>query len=210
MALNRLLYIIMAPAIFFFSACSITQQVPGNDALYTGAEIKLQPADKNMHLNIKDAKAELGKLLRPQPNSKFLGIRLKLRIYNMVDTPKRNRGITHWLKYKAGEPPVLASEVNPEKNRAIPQNRLENIGFFHTVVRVDTTVKNKKMAAVYSAVVQKRYVVRNIFFPSDSGQVYDLIRAISGESKLIKDKSYNLEAVKNELGIPADAFIITG
>ena len=162
--MNRITYIIIFIAFSLLCSCSVTKQVPDNDALYTGADINLKRADKDVKLNKKDTKDELQSLLRPQPNKSILGIKFKLMIYNMVDTPKKSSGLKYWLKYKVGEPPVLASSVNLEKNRAILQNRLENKGYFKTQVTVDTTVRHKKMKATYSSVVQQRYLIRNVSF----------------------------------------------
>jgi hypothetical protein len=122
-------------------ACSVTKQIPANDALYTGAHVNLKRANDSVHFNKKDLSEEMEALVRPAPNKSFLGIRFKLMIFNMIDTPKKNKGLFYWLKYKVGEPPVLASSVNLEKNRQVLQNRFENRGFFKTEVTVDTTIK---------------------------------------------------------------------
>ncbi len=196
--MKRLIYIFTISAVFFLWGCSVTKQVPHNDALFRGAVINLKQADKNVHFNKKTTKAELASLLRPNSNKKFLGIHFKLRIYNMVDTPKKKSGFKYWLKYKVGEPPVLASNANLEKNRTLLQNRLENKGYFHTQVTVDTIVKNRKMLATYTSIVRQQYFIRNVFFPSDSGQIYNVIRNTSSQSVLKKDKPYNLESIRTE------------
>ena len=98
--MNRITYIIIFIAFSLLCSCSVTKQVPDNDALYTGADINLKRADKDVKLNKKDTKDELQSLLRPQPNKSILGIKFKLMIYNMVDTPKKSSGLKYWLKYK--------------------------------------------------------------------------------------------------------------
>lgn len=180
------------------SACSVTKQLPENDALYTGSEIKLKPANDSVKLNKKILTEELDELVRPEPNSSILGLRIKLMIFNMVDTPKKSSGLWYWLKYKVGEPPVLASSVNLEKNRTIMQNRLENRGFFKTEVTADTVIKHKKMQVTYAADVQQRYVIRKINLPTDSGQIYNIIRRINKGSLLKPGRAYNLETILSE------------
>lgn len=180
------------------SACSITKQLPENDALYTGATIKLKPVSDSVKMNRKTLTEELNELVRPEPNSSVFGLRLKLMIFNMVDTPKKNSGLWYWLKYKVGEPPVLASSVNLEKNSTIMQNRLENRGFFKTEVSADTIIKHKKMKVIYTAEVEQRYVIRNVNFPTDSGQIYNIIRRISKNSQLKPGNGYNLQTILNE------------
>ncbi|HRI21740.1 MAG TPA: hypothetical protein PLA68_12340, partial [Panacibacter sp.] len=110
-------------------SCSITKNIPENDALYAGAAIKLKPANDTVQFNSKDLKEELDALLRPNPNASFLGVKYKLLIYNLAGTPT-GKGLRYWIKTKLGEPPVLGSSVNLEKNRGILENRFENRGYF--------------------------------------------------------------------------------
>lgn len=187
--------------IFFLcitQACSVTKQLPANDALYTGADVKLKRANDSVRFNKKNLSEEMESLVRPAPNKSFLGMRIKLMIFNMIDTPRKNKGLGYWLKYKVGEPPVLASSVNLEKNRQVLQNRLENKGFFKTEVTVDTTIKKKKMSVTYAADVQQRYTIRNVHPPTDSGAIYNIIRRIQKRSLLKPQKSYNLQTIMNE------------
>src|SRR6185436_1814514 len=89
--MKRLHYILF---IFFLStveACSVTKQLPANDALYTGANVELKRANDSVRFNKKDLSEEMEALVRPAPNKSFLGIRFKLMIFNMVDTPKKNK-----------------------------------------------------------------------------------------------------------------------
>ena len=194
----RLYYISILFFLIALSSCSVTKQIPDNDALYTGSKIKLKRANDSVRFDKKDLTEELEALVRPAPNKKILGIRFKLMIYNMVDTPKKDHGLKHWLKYKVGEPPVLASSVNLEKNRAIMENRLENRGFFKTQVTVDTTIKHKKMEATFSSDVQQRYMIRNVIPPKDSGTIYNIIRRINKNSLLKPNRAYNLQVILNE------------
>ena len=60
-------------------SCSITKYIPEGKQLYTGAEIEIK-ADSSVE-NIDDLKTELETVLRPKPNSKFLGMRLGLYYY---------------------------------------------------------------------------------------------------------------------------------
>ncbi|CAN5237421.1 BamA/TamA family outer membrane protein [soil metagenome] len=181
------------------AACSVTKQLPPGDALYVGSKVKLKAVnDSAGKFNKKDLGNEMEGLVRPTPNKKILGIRFKLMVFNAVDTPKKNSGIKYWLKYKVGEPPVLASSVNVEKNRTIMENRLENLGYFRSTVAADTVIKNKKMEATYSGLVQRRYLIRNVRYPGDSGAIYRIIRHQYKNTPLKKGKPYNLDVLINE------------
>jgi outer membrane protein insertion porin family len=121
------------------SACSTTKYLAPGQKLYTGGEVKI--ADKNTKKS--EAKAlsgELKGLLRPGPNSSILGLRVKLYIYEKTKTNK-TKGLKHYLNTHLGQPPVLASAVDLEKNSSILQNRLQNEGYFLAQVSGDTIGK---------------------------------------------------------------------
>ena len=67
---------------FFLLACNSTIHIPEGDKLYTGARIKLEGTTELTKNEHKVLKSDLGGLTRPKPNSRFLGIPLKLSIYN--------------------------------------------------------------------------------------------------------------------------------
>ncbi len=193
MARLRYLFILIA---VFISACSTTKYLAPGQKLYTGGQVKID--DKNIKKS--DAKAlstELETLLRPQPNGSILGLRVKLYIYDKTRTNKK-RGLKHYLNTHLGEPPVLVSAIDLEKNSSILQNRLQNEGYFLAQVSGDTVGKKKTAKAVYTAQTGPAYHYRKITFPTDND---DLDTAVTGTSKqtLLKvgDK-FNLDIIKNE------------
>src|ERR1700709_177624 len=125
------------------SACSTTKYLAPGQKLYNGGEIKF--ADTAGNITDKDAKGlneELSGLLRPHPNSKILGLRFKLWVYYKTKTTKK-KGLSHWLNTKFGQPPVLISEVDVDKNSQVLQSRLQNESYFQAQVSGDTISKNK-------------------------------------------------------------------
>src|ERR1700760_3438625 len=133
MAKRNYLFIFFA---LLMSACSTTKYLAPGQKLYTGGEVKID--DKVIKKN--DAKAlkeEMEDLLRPKPNGKILGLRVKLWIYDKTRTNKK-RGLRHYLNTHFGEPPVLVSSVDIEKNAQIMQNRLQNESYFIAQVTGDT------------------------------------------------------------------------
>lgn len=178
-------------------SCSNTKYLPKNESLYVGA--KVNTTDKG-ELSAKRARAlakELQSLNRPRPNSKILGLRFKLWAYNIAGTPK-GKGLRYWLRNKIGEPPVLASQVNLEKNGKILHNRLENRGFFQSAVTVDTAVKSRKLTAVYTAKIGPQYHINQVMYPADSSIISQHITAHQKTSLLKSGRSYNLDMIKRE------------
>lgn len=179
-------------------SCSATKNIPDNDALYTGSKVNLKPKNDSVKFSKKKLASELKDLLRPRPNARILGIPYKVLIYNIVDSPK-GKGLGYWLKYKVGEPPVLASQVNMEKNREILANRLENNGYFHSSMAVDTTIKNKKMEAIYTGLVSNRYHMDTIVYETDSTKYGKMLARLQKNSQLKTGRPYTLDRIKAEL-----------
>lgn len=174
--------------------CSTIKNIPANDALYTGASLKLENSKAGSKQN-KVLKTDLQGLIRPKPNSRIFGIPFKLLIYNMAG--KKNNFINRFLK-KTGEPPVLLSRLNLAKNVQVLSNTLENKGFFHAAATGDTTVKNKKASAHFVANAGVQYKINNVSFPDDSSAVSQAIRGTAAKSILQKGDPFNLDVVKGE------------
>src|SRR5579872_3080535 len=111
-------------------ACNEAKHLGNGLPLYAANKVKIKSSEKLSGHKEKNIRSELNGLLRPRLNGKILGIRLKLWVYNITGTPKKDKGFKHWLKYKVGEAPVLASPTLIEKNREVLQNHLENKGYF--------------------------------------------------------------------------------
>src|SRR4051794_15971759 len=186
--------IVAAGIVLFLAGCSATKTVPANDALYTGATLKFHSVKTSKKQN-KVLKADLEGLIRPRPNSRLLGIPFKLLIYNMAG--KKNNFINRFLR-KTGEPPVLLSRVNVNKNVQVITNTLENKGFFHAKSTGDTIVKNKKASARYVANAGVQYKINEITFPTDSTAISKAIRDVSSKTFFKKGDPFNLDVVKGE------------
>src|SRR5580692_7465389 len=127
----------------FFSYCNSAKYILANDTLYTGAKIQID-SSKLSHREKKKLKTNLLSITRPKTNSKILGLRIKLWIYNLAGKPKKKKSIRSWVKDKFGEPPVLASSLDLERNSKILQSYLQNKGYFQALVDGDTTTSHKK------------------------------------------------------------------
>lgn len=179
------------------AACSHIKYLPKGEQLYIGGEVKIE-GDSIKKTEEKALRTELQGLLRPKPNSTFLGLRPKLFAYHIAGNPKKPRGLRNWLKNKIGEPPVLASTVDLQRNQEILQNRLENKGYFQTVVTGDTISKNMKVKAEYVAVPGARYRINSVSFPKDSGDLEKAVAATEAKTLLKSGDFYNLDVIKGE------------
>jgi outer membrane protein assembly factor BamA len=141
---------------------------------------------------------EMRSYLRPKLNSAILGIRVKLWIYNIAGTTTKKKGFKHWLKYKVGEPPILATPAILHNNAEVLQSHFENKGFFHDTVIVTTTVKDKHLTATYTAQIGPRYTINKIDYPDDSDVISNRIDTLQRHSLLKKGDFYDFETIKAE------------
>ena len=180
---------------FIWSGCSSTKSVPANDKLYTGASVSLKGVSNTRER--KALKEDLNGLTRPRANSKFLGIRLKLGIYNMFYESKPK---SFWgkIRNKYGEPPVLLSQVDLQKNTRICKTYLFNKGYFRATVAGDTITRRKTARAEYKAPAGERYKIDSIIFPMDSSVLSKTIQQSMDKSLLSKGKGFDLDVIKGE------------
>ncbi len=151
-----------------FAACHESKYLAAGQTLYTANKVVIQSSVPMKKKQKKALQGELTSLLRPRLNSKILGVRFRLWVYNIAGTPKKSKGLKHWLKYTVGEIPVLASASLIQKNAEVMQNHLENKGWFHDTVISDTKVKDKHLTAIYAAQIGSRYTIRDVSPPDDS------------------------------------------
>lgn len=192
---KRLLYYLFL--VLFATSCSNTKYLPEGELLYTGAKVKTERNETSKKEN-KALKTPLKKIVRPKPNSTFLGLRPKLYVYNIMGTPKKEKGLRHWLKTKVGEPPILYSQVDLEYNKSILQNFGENNGYFNIQTSANSTIKGKKATAEYIVNPRKQYKIREVKFPTDSSVISTAVRNTRRRSLLKKDNGYSLDVIKEE------------
>ncbi|MEK7718647.1 MAG: BamA/TamA family outer membrane protein [Bacteroidota bacterium] len=177
----------------FLAACTGTRNLPKGEKLYTGAEIKLESAEK---INKKFIKTTAQLAVRPVPNKVYLGIRPKLWKYNLAgEDPKTKLG--KWFK-KRGEPPVLMSSVKPGVTRAIIDSRLFNIGIFKSYTESKIVEKKRTGKVIYTSHVHKPYLVKELVYAISDDSLSRLILTGKDKSLIKPGDDYNLEILKNE------------
>ena len=177
-------------------SCNNTRYLPANDALYTGAEVKIDAPGMKKGKK-KALRKELVALTRPKPNASILGLRPKLLLWNIGGEPKRKFSIRRLLK-NMGEPPVLFSDVNIERNSRVLANNLENTSYFRASVTGEPEIRNKRAKVIYTATPGPEYIINEVSFQEDSTRLQREIRRISRRSLLKKGDPFNLEVVKAE------------
>lgn len=180
----------------FIASCSNTKYLPKGELLYVGAKIKID-GDSIANAEKSILKDELESILRPRPNSSFLGLRPKLWIYNITKTDKQ-KGIKHFLNTKFGQPPVYFSKVDLDYNVKLIENRLENRGYFKAKAYADSTEKRKRVTAIYTAKPSFQYKIREVKFPTDSSKLGKAVAAQKENTYFKAGEPYDLDKIKAE------------
>ncbi len=187
--------LIFSASIFVFTGCSNTRHLPPGEKLYTGANVVVAGAPSVRSKKV--LQSDLTSLTRPKPNTKFLGMRIKLSIYNLFRKKKPNSFFGR-IRERNGEPPVLLSQVDLDRNRKVLQNHLKNKGYFRARVDADTVVKRKMGHATYRAEVGDQYAINNVSFPDDSSALSVTIRESMEKTLLKKGSPFDLDVIKAE------------
>lgn len=177
-------------------ACNNTKYLPKGESLYVGADINVRSPQMRKGQR-KAVKSQLRALTRPKPNLSILGLRPKLWLWNIGGHPRKKFSIRRLIK-NLGEPPVLLSDVNLERNDSVLKNHLQNTGFFTAQVTGEISIKKRRATANYTAEPGAQYVINDVKFRADSSDLQKAILRTKRRSLLKKDKPFNLEIVKTE------------
>ena len=192
---NKITYLLLI--LIFATSCSNIKYLPENELLYVGSKVKID-SKTTPKKEKKILKTQLSELVRPKPNKKFLGLRPKLYLYNIVGKVKKEKGFWHWLKYTVGEPPVLFSKFDLDFNKKVLLNFAENNGYFNVKIVADSTAKGKKVTASFVVNPKEQYKIKLVRFPEDSTIISTAIRETKTKSLLKVGNAYSLNVIKEE------------
>ena len=179
-----------------FVSCSNTKNIPKGDSLFVGVNVNIKD-DEGPKKYRRLLKRDLKKAVRPKPNTRTFGMRLKLSLYNLAGDESKGGFFRSALR-KIGEPPVLASKVDLDWNNELLGNIMQNRGYFFPNVASHTKGKNKKTKAVFDIHTGPLYKIRNIEFPIDSSIISIDVAAAKDRTLLKPGQPFNLDLIKGE------------
>jgi len=194
--LTRVFNILIVAFCAMLASCSNTRHLPAGESLFRGSKVHI--SDK--WAGAKDRKILVNNLVavvRPKPNSKTLGVRLKLSLYNAAGPKKK--GIRRWIRNKVGEPPVFVSAVNLNTNKDLMINRLQNMGYFDATVTASMQPGKKNTASAdFEVTTGPQYIINKSYFISDSSLISKYIDSGFQKTMLTPGAAYNLDLIKAE------------
>tara|TARA_R110002111_G_scaffold27081_4_gene58306 strand:- start:14584 stop:16824 length:2241 start_codon:yes stop_codon:yes gene_type:complete len=176
-------------------SCSITKHIPEGERLYTGANIEIE--SDSIIKNEEELKSELETILRPEPNSKFLGMYLGLYYY--YKNQKKNPGfINKWLFKQLGEKPIYQSSVEPFEIEDVLRNRLENKGFFYSTATSTFEEKEMEASINYKLKITEPYKMERFQIDSMPSPLYEDVKKETDKSPFQKNMRFDLSNMKLE------------
>lgn len=190
--------LLLTGMLLLLQSCNIKRFIPEDELLYKGAELEFISEDEIERK--KELKSQLQALIKPQPNSSFLGTDIGL--YYHYKAQQESPGfINKFLNRKIGEEPVYLSDAHPVQTEQIMVNRLENSGYFFS--RVDYTVEeypDKKTGKIFYRIhlPEEPYVLENYAVESDSLMIYRQIQQTLGDAIPEPGTPFDLTELKLE------------
>ena len=169
-------------------SCSVEKYIPEDEFLYRGANLKF--IDTVLDKNYKEVKTETEGVLYPQPNSRFLGMYPGLYIHYKAQ--RENQGIINkFFNKKIGEEPVYFSDVELSETEELIYNRLENRGFFYSLIESNSIIDSSSHTAKvnYEVTLKKPYVLETYQLEKDSLPSTDSLELVKKLEKAVVDEN---------------------
>ena len=178
--------------LLMLGACAPTRQLGEQEVLIDATKLEVDGVLPKKTAN------ELAELAQPQPNSRILGMRLRLGIYLLAGKTEKEKGLRPWVKNKLGQPPVLYDAARIERNSLVMEKYLRDQGFFQAETRYDSTMKKQAARVAFRVNSGAQYTIRHLYLPTDSSLLAQLTRDNQVKSAIAVGKPYQLDDLKRE------------
>jgi outer membrane protein assembly factor BamA len=177
------------------TSCGVKKFIPEGESLYTGAELVLDADLPKRELSALEN--DLEPLIKPDPNSKILGVRFGLWAHYKGSKEKPGF-INRFLNKRFGEKPIYLSNVQPERTENILTNRMENKGYFFARQKHEVLEKGKFSSVKYVLGFGEAYRLETFGLLGDSLEIIQEIAKNLDETSLKKGTRLDLDELKKE------------
>ena len=183
--------------ILIAGSCSNMRYLEEGQQLYTGSDIKIESEEKIK--NKSEVSSELSRVIRPQPNNRFLVWRPRLWFYNVAGEDPSTR-LGKWLRNNVGRPPVLWEDFSMNRSLRLMENRLFNMGFFDPQITYDINEKKNKASVDFVVSLKPAFTINEIFFIESDDAIATNINESKKESLIKPGETYSLSLLREERG----------
>lgn len=187
----RTTYIILTLFLsMLLTACSIDKYIP-EDGYYL-KKVNVLSDDENATKNM-----ELSGYVKQNPNTKWFGIKIPMRMYCATNPNSSRRGAR--ILRKIGEPPAIIDTTKVNATITDLNKVLNNAGYIHSKVDTVMEVDRKRVVLTYHVSPGKRYTIRSTKRVVSDSILNDIINGPDTVNSLIKkDTPLDINVLNNE------------
>lgn len=199
MTVGRYKYGIFLLSALFFASCSGLRKLPEDESLLVANRVKIEGEVGKRSKDKRIASKKLVGLVSQEPNSRFLGIRLKLGLYS-----GSKDSVNNWWNRKLrenGEPPVAFDSATIDQSVDRMRRYLGNKGYFEPDFSVDVKrigKQNRKVRVCYTAVLNEPYRLRSFRNVIRDDSVAAVLAARPQRSLVEVGQIYDVETLDKE------------
>lgn len=162
----KLIKLYTALIIALFYSCSATKFIPNHEYLLEKVELKSTEKDFDV--------ASLEPYIHQKANSKWFSLfKIPLATYSLA-----GKDTTKWINrtlQKIGEEPVVFEMQQALLTQNDLKTAMQNMGYMHATVDIDTQVKGKKVTAIYTISPGQPYYINDVEYIIDDSQIAQLL-----------------------------------
>lgn len=181
------------------NACSNTRYLQQDQSLLTKTDVKIEgelPSQEKTEVrNDLSSKS----LMLQQPNSKLLGTRLKVWLYNQKSYEKKSNWF--WslaLAERNLEAPAIYDSTRTKESVARMLAYLNNQGYFYATVNYKEETKRKKTSVTYEVATGKSFVIKKITYDIPDTALSKIVKDGEKFSLVKKGQPYKAENLNGE------------
>ncbi|WP_291947320.1 BamA/TamA family outer membrane protein [Chitinophaga sp.] len=192
-------YLLLLLVILTLGACSNTKYLQQNQTLYVSSKVSVQ--GDLMTAEKQDIRSALSSksLMVQQPNSKLLGTRIKVWLYNQKYNEKKSNWFWNLMLSKRNleEPSIYDSSKTKEAIDRMT-SYLHNQGYFYATVTAAASTKGRKASVVYSANTGKNFVIDRITYNIPDTNILNVVKAHENLSLIQKGTAFKSSNFSSE------------
>ncbi len=199
MTVGRYKYGLILLSALLFASCSGLKKLPEEESLLVANRVKIEGEAGKPSKDKRIASKKLVGLVTQEPNTRFLGIRLKLALYNGAKD-----SVDNWWNRKLrenGEPPVVFDSLTIDQSVDRMRRYLGNKGYFEPDFSVDVKrigKQNRKVRVRYTAVLNEPYRLRSFRNIIRDDSVAAVLAARPQRSLVEVGQIYDVETLDKE------------
>lgn len=181
------------------NACSNTRYLQQDQTLLTKTNVVIEGTLSSSEKS--DLKSDLSSksLMLQQPNSKLLGSRLKVWLYNQKSYEKKSNWFWNLILAERNlEAPVIYDSVRTAESVSRMVSYLNNQGYFYATVDHKVDTRNRKTDVTYEVTTGKNFVIKKINYDIPDTALRQIVREGEKFSLLKVNEPYKAENLNGE------------